>query len=83
MNAIVAIIIAISGLALTIIGLIVKLTTFITEIRVYVTQMRKDMHPVREIPMLDYRVRVVEKHLGVSTPSMANGHVRVDSEDEQ
>jgi hypothetical protein len=79
-----AIILAICGLAITIIGLIVKLTTFTTEIRMHVTAVLKEMPAVKRIPMLDYRVRVLEKHLDISTPEMMNGnHVRVGGDDEQ
>lgn len=78
-----AIILAIAGLAITIIGLIVKLTSFTTEIRVHVDAMRKEMRDVKKIPMLDYRVRVIETHLDLNAPQMPNGHLRVDPEDEQ
>jgi len=60
-----AIIVAIVGLGLTIIGLIVKLTTFNTEIRIWVEEMRKEMHILKRVPMLEYRVGVLEKHAGI------------------
>lgn len=59
-----------AGLGLSVLGLAVKLTKFITEIRVWVEEMRHERKVLRQVPMIDYRLRHVEKHLDLSTPSM-------------
>lgn len=67
------IIISLVGLALTILGLVWKLSAHTTKVDLYVAELRKERKLVRRIPMIDFRLEAVEKHLELSVPEFHDG----------
>lgn len=74
MIATIAVTLSAIALALTIAGLIVKISSFATEQRVHNQTIGKDMKTVKtvlqRVPLLEFRVGYIEKHLDLSVPDM-------------
>lgn len=74
MDGLIPVVIALIGLAITILGLVYKISAFSTRQELLVVQLKQEgaeiRHVLKRVPMIDFRLSYVERHLELSVPEM-------------
>jgi hypothetical protein len=71
--------IALAVLAFSLLGMGAKLVMFMREIQMELKRIRAERRIVSSVPFIDFRVRLIEKHLGLDLPPAPPQHLEEDS----